>query len=79
MNDTPANIIVKRFGGVRKLARALGVEPSTVCRWRKPAAQGGTGGLIPSRQQVAIRAAADRLGIKLKPSEMVGSAADGQE
>ena len=46
---TPASIVIKHFGGVRKTARALSINPSTVCRWSKSPADGGTDGLVPQK------------------------------
>ena len=30
----PAELVVKKFGGVRPAARAIGVNHATVCKWR---------------------------------------------
>lgn len=30
----PADLVIKRFGGVRPLARELDMSPSTVCLWK---------------------------------------------
>lgn len=46
---TPAALIIQKFGGVRPTARALSINPSTVCRWGKSRDDGGTGGLIPQK------------------------------
>lgn len=32
----PVEYTIKQFGGVRALARALGIDPSTISKWRKP-------------------------------------------
>lgn len=47
----PADIVIARFGGVRPLARLLGKDPSTIHRWRMPAAKGGLDGRVPSMVQ----------------------------
>lgn len=41
---TPVQIAIKEFGGVRKLARALGRDAASVSRWQKL-------GLIPAKDQ----------------------------
>lgn len=40
---TPADLVISRFGGVRATGRALGIDPSTVSKWRKR-----EGGRIPN-------------------------------
>jgi hypothetical protein len=42
--STPVQIAIKEFGGVRKLARAIGKDAATVSRWQ-------TRGLIPANDQ----------------------------
>jgi hypothetical protein len=42
--STPVQIAIKEFGGVRKLARAIGKDAATVSRWQKR-------GLIPANDQ----------------------------
>lgn len=32
---TPVDICIKEFGGVRKLAKAMGIDPAAVSRWKK--------------------------------------------
>lgn len=39
---TPASLVVKRFGGIRPLARLLEQDPSTISKWIK------RGGKIPN-------------------------------
>lgn len=37
MNNThsPVDLVIEQFGGVRKLARAIGRDPAAVSRWKK--------------------------------------------
>jgi hypothetical protein len=51
---TPADYVIRAFGGVRPLARALGANPSSVSRWPKARAAGGCDGAIPTAQQKKI-------------------------
>lgn len=44
----PAELVISRFGGVRPLARLLGLDHSSISRWTKKKPR-GLGGLIPSR------------------------------
>lgn len=32
---TPVDICIKEYGGVRKLAKAMGIDPAAVSRWKK--------------------------------------------
>lgn len=41
---TPAELVIKRFGGVRPLARELAKSPSTISLWKSR-----HGGRIPNR------------------------------
>jgi hypothetical protein len=44
---SPAKYVIHVFGGVRPTARAIGRDPSTVCKWPLPRAQKGCDGKIP--------------------------------
>ena len=44
---SPAQLVIEKLGGVRATARALGINPSTVCRWQKTKEDGGTNGFVP--------------------------------
>jgi transposase-like protein len=73
---TPADIVISRFQGVRPLARLLGKDPSTIHRWRKPAAKGGLNGRVPSAAQVRLLELAKERGVALTAEELInGSAA----
>lgn len=64
MESTAASVI-KKFGGVRALARAIDVNPSTVSRWTMPREKGGAAGRIPAKAQPLVIEAAKKAGIKL--------------
>jgi hypothetical protein len=51
---TPARLVIARFGGVRPLARLMGLAPGTVCRWALPKQQRGSDGLIPVRHHLKL-------------------------
>lgn len=71
MDSSPAVTVIKAFGGVRPLARALGKSPSSVSRWAKPRRLKGTGGSIPTREQRRILDLAQERGIALSLSDVV--------
>lgn len=68
---SPAELVIKKFGGVRATARAISVSPAAVCRWPKPRNEGGCGGDIPTRNHRKILAAARDNGIAIYPSMLV--------
>jgi transposase-like protein len=73
---SPAELVIERFSGVCKLARALGKSPSTISRWKKPRDEGGTGGLVPSQSQPKLLELARERGISLTPTELVTGVAE---
>ncbi|MGE0714813.1 MAG: carph-isopro domain-containing protein [Alphaproteobacteria bacterium] len=54
--------IIAKFGSQAALAEAAGVSQPSVAGWRKH-------GLIPSRRQAAVLAAARARGIALEPAD----------
>lgn len=60
----PTELTIACFGGVRKMARALGVDPSAVIRWRRT-------GLIPSGYQKRVLEAAWQTGSDITAHELV--------
>jgi hypothetical protein len=65
MNTTPAKLVIERFGGIRRLARSVGLSPSTVCRWQMGA------GEIPRKRWAQVLEAAGSSGIELSLNEVV--------
>ncbi len=65
----PAQKVIKKFGGVRVLAEAIGMQTPGVYKWTYEKERGGTGGLIPSDKQVEVVAAAKRLNVDLSASD----------
>ena len=63
--ETQAEMLIRTFGGVPKLAAALRVRPTTLYRWKYPSTRGGTDGLVPCQYWPHILAAADNIGITL--------------
>jgi hypothetical protein len=71
VNTSPATLVIKAFGGVRKAARALGVRPSTVCRWNLPLERGGMGGQVPSKAARKILMLAKQRGLELTADDLL--------
>ena len=59
---TPAEAIIKKFGGTRPAAMLLGLPPSTVQSWIKAER-------IPAKRQPVVLAAAQENGIDLTPAD----------
>jgi hypothetical protein len=66
---TQATRVAEKFGGVRPLAKALGVAPSTVYRWDYHPNRGGSGGIIPTRALPRIAAAAREKRVRLSAAD----------
>lgn len=68
--ETPYQVVVRKFGGVRKLATALGIENHTsVLRWKGR-------GLVPAHHQEKVLTVAKERGIHLTAEEVIfGSSA----
>ena len=71
MRVSPAEYVIKVFGGVRKVARAIGRDPASVSRWRRTAGQKGTDGRIPSKAQQELLIQAKALGLDLNPEDLL--------
>jgi hypothetical protein len=61
---TPAETVIKDFG-VRPLAKELGVDPTTIIRWRSH------DGLVPSAYHLPLIALAKRMKKPLVAEELV--------
>lgn len=60
---TPAQIAIHTFGGVRRVAKVVGVHPATVLRWRN--------GRVPIEHMEKLITAAHRSGKRLLLAELV--------
>jgi len=54
MRYTPAEWVIKQFGGPSALGRALDKSPSSISRWTSPKNQKGLDGRVPSMDQAKI-------------------------
>jgi len=68
---SPAQKVIAVFGGVRATARILGRNGSTVSRWQKPRAEGGTGGRIPTSAQGPLLEHARANGLPLTADDLI--------
>lgn len=72
---SPAEYIVKKFGGHRAVAEICGIGEIQVRRWAYPPERGGAGGQIPSKHQVRLLNAAKDKRIALRPSDFFNTQA----
>lgn len=63
---TPSKYAILVFGGVRPLARQIGVKPNTVCSW-----QTRGDGSIPSSNYKPILDAAKKKGLDISADDLV--------
>lgn len=61
---TPAQFVIKRFSGIRPLARAINRQPSTVHSWK-------VRGTIPTDMQALILTIAIKQKLDIKPQDLV--------
>lgn len=63
-HTTPVELAIDMFGGVRKLARALGRDPAAVSRWQKS-------GVVPTSVQRRLLELAWERGIDISARDIV--------
>lgn len=74
--DMSAAHIIAKCGGPQAVAEMLGVDLTTVHKWKYSRAKGGTDGRIPTSRQHELLKRAQKAGIKLSPEDFFASAAD---
>lgn len=62
MTTSKAERLIEAFGGVRALARELGIDPSVVSRWAHEGKR-GKAGHVPTHYNNAVVEAAERAGV----------------
>lgn len=62
---TPAEVVIREFG-IRPLARDIGVDPTTIVRWRN-----SDDGLVPAQYHVTLLDLAKRQQKRLAPEELI--------
>lgn len=69
----PAASVIEKFGGVRKLARLLSLDPACVSKWQTHAKNGqGAHGLIPAKYHWTLIAMARDRSIPLTADDLIG-------
>lgn len=68
---TPAEVVVRSFGGIIKTAKALGLPKQTVAYWFDPKKRRKHFGLIPAPLQKNIYLAAKEQNIHLSAKDLI--------
>lgn len=68
---SPAEYVIKTFGGVRATARAIGRDKSSVSVWRASKDKKGTGGLIPHKAQALILKVAREKNLDITAEDLI--------
>ena len=67
---TPAEVVIRSFGGVNKTAVALGIHKTSVSEWTNPKTKKNVG-LVPTGIQRKVLELAHSMGIKLTPKDII--------
>ncbi len=68
---TPAEYVIRTFGGATRLAKALGRNRSAVTKWPYPRRRDGCDGKIPTSLQKKILDLALERGLDVTPSDLI--------
>lgn len=72
MIDSPASIVIQRFGGIKAVADALGLERTAVQRWTYGKDK-GTGGTVPQKHWNRLLMAAAERDVALEANDLLPS------
>jgi hypothetical protein len=70
MHLSPAQYVVRVFGGVRKAARAIGRAPGAVSAWKAPKPH-GCDGRVPASAMKCILRAAQAQGLDITERDLI--------
>ena len=77
----PAHTLIRKFArdgklsaGIDLISEITGSDRTSVYRWMRPKEKGGTGGLVPTKQQMKLLDYAQRARIPLQASDFFGDA-----
>jgi hypothetical protein len=68
---SPAEYVVRIFGGVRRTAAEIGRSPAAVSKWSKPIENHGCGGKVPRLAQETIMHIAKLRKLDITPSDLM--------
>ena len=71
---TIAANIIKKCGGVHKVAEITGVTTGSVYKWTYPKERGGPGGMVPRKAAQALLDAADKGVVDVSAADFFGTA-----
>ncbi len=67
---TPAEVVIRSFGGIGKTARALGIDKTSVSQWTNPRRRKVVG-LIPNKVQRKVLEVAREMNIQLTTRDII--------
>lgn len=71
MKLSPAEVVIRAFGGVRATAKAIGRNPGSVCRWRQSKDRGGSNGNVPRGAKKPILDAAKAQNLDINAHDLI--------
>lgn len=71
LRESPAQVVIRLFGGVRATARIVGRDPGTVSNWKAPKEKKGCGGRIPASLHQLILEEARLRGLDLTERDLI--------
>ena len=71
---TPAERVIEKLGGPKRVAKVLKIDQSNVYRWNYPRKKGGNDGQVRGRHMQKLLAYARKHGIDLDPSDFFEAA-----
>ena len=71
MKISPAEHVIRTFGGVRATARALHRTSPAISKWRSTKAKRGTGGAVPGGAHLLILELAKKKRLDITPIDLI--------
>lgn len=69
MHSNSAERVIRKCGGADAVAEMLGINSTSVHRWKYGRAKGGTDGRIPTSRQGELLEKAKKAGVDLTPAD----------
>lgn len=74
----PAHTVIRKFSpdgslraGIEVVSKVTGSDKTAVYRWMRPKKKGGTGGLVPTKQQPKLLEYAQHQQIPIQAAELI--------
>ena len=76
--ETPAERVIRKCGGPRAVAQALGIDVTNVHRWKYPRERDGQGGTVPAHYAQALLDQSATAGWNLTPDDFFSGPTTGE-